>query len=148
MSSKDQGHVDVILTCLTSGTSRRRRWRSTSDIVHGYHVELVLRVGTQCPDHIVHGDDSANLAEGLVGVLRLVLDHIILQVLGTLVRPLQTHRSGGHLGYLHIGGCGGKCCKMEWEWKNIPIKLLSKWLIVSILTLHFNHRNEIDLAQS
>lgn len=99
-----------ILTCLTRGASRWRRGRATPNVVNSYHIELVLRIRTQGAHHIVHGYNAADLAEGLIRILRLVLNDIILQILGSLVRPLQTHRRCGHFGDLHIRRRRWQCC--------------------------------------
>lgn len=80
-----------ILTCLTRGASRWCRGRATPNVVNSYHIEFVFRIGTQSSDYIVHGYNAADLTKGLIRILRLILNDIILQVFGSLVRPLQAH---------------------------------------------------------
>lgn len=58
-------NIIFYLTGLSGGARHRLRRRSTSKVVHGHHVELVLGVGTQRTDAIEHCAYTTDLAEGL-----------------------------------------------------------------------------------
>lgn len=98
----------VVLTCFTSGDYHRGTWGTTPDAVHGYHIELVLRVRAETPNMVIHRRDTGYLGECLVHVLRFMLNYVVLQLIRSFVRPAQLHRRRRDVGHLNILWWAGK----------------------------------------
>lgn len=92
----------MVLTCFTSGDYHRGTWGTTPDAVHGYHVELVLRIRAETPNMIVHRRDAGYLGVRLIHVLRFVLNYVVLQLVRSFVGPAQLHRCRGDVRHLNV----------------------------------------------
>lgn len=99
----------VLLTRLSRGGDDGRGRRPPPDAVHRDDVELVLGVGAEVPHRVEHGGDARDLAVLLVGLLGLVLDHVVDDVLrADVVRPGQADGGGRHVRDADVGGGPGK----------------------------------------
>lgn len=71
----------------------------------------------------------------LISILRLILDGIVLEVFGPLVRPLEPHRSGRHFRYRHVG----RGCRQRYKYHqshlllNYPPLLLVLFILILFL---------------
>lgn len=100
----------MILTCFTSGDYHRGTWGTTPDVVHGYHVELILRIRTEAPNMVIHRRDTGYLGKCLVHMLRFMLNYIVLQIIRSFVGPAQLHRRRSDIRRLNILRRARKSC--------------------------------------
>lgn len=100
----------MVLTCFTSDDRHRGTWGTTPDAVHGYHVELVLRIWAETPNMVVHRRDTGYFGICLVHVLRFMLNYVILQLIRSFVGPAQLHRRRSDVGHLNVLRRAGKSC--------------------------------------
>ncbi len=104
----------MTLTALASLGDDGGRRGPAAELVDGQDVKLVLGVGAQLADGVEVGDDARDLRVVLVRVPRLVVNHVVLDVLGVgrRVRPVEPDRGGSYLAHVDVNGRQRWCCTL------------------------------------